>query len=161
MIDHLYCEKKKRKKNCNEIWGWSDLQGALQLLNPISLCFLEGPEAGIGILLGKNPKKWPYEWGFLGFNLNNKACLVGYPLQHMSISPFINNITNNIQASFLVLPPPTNTIILLSSIVIVVAAAAAEDLWSKVDGLWWEILFLKREVKERRGWWIMSSFKTN
>lgn len=34
-----------------------DFQGDLQLLKPISLCFLEGPEAGMGILLGKNPKK--------------------------------------------------------------------------------------------------------
>ena len=26
---------------------------------PMSLCFREGPEAGTGKCLGKNPKKWP------------------------------------------------------------------------------------------------------
>ena len=34
-----------------------DLHGNLELCNPMSLCFFEGPEGGIGITLGKAPKK--------------------------------------------------------------------------------------------------------
>jgi hypothetical protein len=50
------------------------LQGDLQLFKPMSLCFLEGPDAGIGILLGKNPKKWPENWEF-GLNLKTEVVL--------------------------------------------------------------------------------------
>ena len=59
-----FCSKKGRKKRVSA----SGLQGDLQLCKPMSLCFLEGPEAGIGSALGKNPKKWPELWD-LGFNL--------------------------------------------------------------------------------------------
>jgi len=48
--------------------------GDLQLLNPMSLCFLEGVEYGIGILLGKKPEKWPGCWD-LGLNLKTLVAL--------------------------------------------------------------------------------------
>lgn len=58
---------------------WRNLHGdddEVRLCKPMSLCFLEGPEAGIGKCLGKNPKKWPIplSWGCFGLILN--ACWV-------------------------------------------------------------------------------------
>lgn len=47
--------QKKGEKEVSE----RGLQGDLQPCKPMSLCFLDGPEAGIGSALGKNPKKWP------------------------------------------------------------------------------------------------------
>lgn len=52
-------QKRKKKKAGHLVQNLYDLHGERQLFKPISLCFLDGPEAGIGILLGKNPKKWP------------------------------------------------------------------------------------------------------
>jgi hypothetical protein len=54
--------KRGRKKKTGHLLSKNSMrypQGDLQLFKPMSLCFLDGPEAGIGILLGKNPKKWP------------------------------------------------------------------------------------------------------
>lgn len=59
-------EKRKKKNAGHLVQNLYDLHGERQLFKPISLCFLDGPEAGIGILLGKNPKKWPEDWD-LGF----------------------------------------------------------------------------------------------
>ncbi|KAI6699796.1 hypothetical protein NL676_014120 [Syzygium grande] len=43
----------------------------------MSLCFLEGPEAGIGRPLGKYPEKWPMLWdlGWSPFTLNTLVVL--------------------------------------------------------------------------------------
>lgn len=46
-----------------------------ELCNPISLCFFEGPEGGIGIPLGKNPKKLRGEFWGLGFSFRTWVCL--------------------------------------------------------------------------------------
>lgn len=51
-------------------------QGDLQFCKPMSLCFLEGPEDGIGKCLGKNPKKWPVcWWGEFGVKLKTLVLL--------------------------------------------------------------------------------------
>ncbi|CAL9000736.1 unnamed protein product, partial [Prunus brigantina] len=63
-------------------WCGNIDQGDLQLLKPISLCFLEGPEAGIGILLGKNPEKWPECWYF-GLSLKTWAVLEAWQLPRL------------------------------------------------------------------------------
>lgn len=48
----------------------------LQLWRPMLLCFLDGPEAGMGILLGKNPRKWPlFEFEFCWL-LSLKSCVL-------------------------------------------------------------------------------------
>ncbi|KZV14071.1 methyltransferase-like protein 7B-like [Dorcoceras hygrometricum] len=54
------------------------LQGYLQVCKPRSLCFLEGPEAGIH-LLGMKFKKWP---GLSYFGLNSNV-LIG--LEHSQL----------------------------------------------------------------------------
>ena len=51
-------EKEKKKKEEKRVSA-SGLQGDLQPCKPMSLCFLDGPDDGIGRALGKNPKKWP------------------------------------------------------------------------------------------------------
>jgi hypothetical protein len=38
-----------------------------ELCNPMSLCFFEGPEGGIGLAFGKNPWNWCGEFSDLGF----------------------------------------------------------------------------------------------
>lgn len=60
-------EKKKEEKKKECVCKWM-IQGDLQPCKPMSLCFLDGPEDGMGRALGKNPKKWPELWD-LGFNL--------------------------------------------------------------------------------------------
>ncbi|GMH06681.1 hypothetical protein Nepgr_008521 [Nepenthes gracilis] len=47
----------------------------LQLFKPMSLCFLDGPEDGIGTDFGKNPKKCPEYLGLLGLNLTKLLLL--------------------------------------------------------------------------------------
>lgn len=51
------------------------LHGDLQLLNPMSLCFLDGVEYGMCILLGKDPKKLPWCWD-LGSTLKTFVVVV-------------------------------------------------------------------------------------
>ena len=75
-------KKKNNKKGGHLLSKNCDLQGDLQLFKPISLCFLDGPEAGIGILLGKNPKKWPEYWDF-GLNLKTFVTLEPWQLPTM------------------------------------------------------------------------------
>lgn len=53
------------------IFHWCFHGNLLEFNNPMSLCFLEGPEGGIGIAFGRAPKKLRGEfWWNLGFNLN-------------------------------------------------------------------------------------------
>lgn len=41
----------------------------VELCNPMSLCFLDGPEGGIGIAFGKKPKKFGGKVSPLGCTL--------------------------------------------------------------------------------------------
>ncbi|KAH7671298.1 hypothetical protein IHE45_10G084200 [Dioscorea alata] len=56
------------------------LQGVLLLSKPMELCCLEGPEGGMGIALGKKPRKYPGFFMASGFTWN--ACMSLEPWQH-------------------------------------------------------------------------------